>query len=134
MDANEKGERMLNRFTSLVLVSILLSTLGGVSAFASPPADPEVKTRLPVIPAATIEKTERPNEKLSADMLKLVAETKAGSKRPSAPAQLNPSRGNNLSKGKKIAIGVGIAAAVVIAVVAIHTRNHLFDGFNAFGR
>jgi hypothetical protein len=125
---------MLNRFTSIVLVSILLSTLGGVSAFASTPADPEVKTRLPVIAAATAEKSEKPNEKLTADMLKLVKETKAGSRRPSAPAQFHPSRGNNLSKGKKIAIGVGIAAVVVIAVVAIHVRRHLFDNFKPFAQ
>lgn len=124
---------MHNRFISVVLVSILLSTLGGVSTFASPLADPEVKTRLPGNPTATIEKTDKPNEKLTADMLKLVAETKAG-KRPSAPAQFQPTRGNNLSKGKKIAIGVGIAAAVVIAVVAIHVRRHFFDGFSAFGQ
>lgn len=75
----------------------------------------------------------KPDEKLRAGLTKLVADTKAGKGTLSPLPQFHPARSNNLSKGKKIAIGVGIAAVMVVAIVVLHTRRHLFDGLNTLG-
>lgn len=57
------------------------------------------------------------NEKLRADVLRLVNDAKAGKLK--MPAQQFPqsTHRNNLSKGAKIAIGVGIAAAIIFAIL-----------------
>ena len=72
------------------------------------------------------------NEKLRTGIARLAADTKAGKVKLSPSSQFKPARGNNLSKGQKIAIGVGIAAVVVVAIVALHVRRHLFDDFRPF--
>jgi uncharacterized membrane protein (DUF485 family) len=46
------------------------------------------------------------------------------------PRQQQPAQSNSLSKGKKIAIVAVIATAVIVTVLYVHTRNHLFDNFN----
>jgi hypothetical protein len=56
------------------------------------------------------------NEKLKADVTKLVADTKAG--RIKMPAQqFPPPQRNNLSTGAKIAIFAGIGAAIFLIVM-----------------
>jgi hypothetical protein len=73
------------------------------------------------------EKRVRSDEKLKQDVLKMVADAKAGKTSIPNP-QLKPKR-NNLSKGQKIAIVTGIAAAVVVLVLVYrHKRDNLFDG------
>lgn len=127
---------MLNKLTSLVIVSTLLCTLGGVSAFAQSLSGPETGSKGEDTPAAsvTVAKTEtESSDKLKAEMLKTVADTRAGKGKLSAASQFKPAQRNNLSKGQKIAIGVGIAAAVVVAVVVLHTRRHFLDGLNPLG-
>ena len=86
---------------------------------------------LPASPTSA-KKDLHPDEKLRAGLVKLVADTKAGRGTLSAPSQIQPVTRNNLSKGKKIAIGVGIAAVVVVVVAAIYVRHHLFDDFRPF--
>ena len=108
---------MLNRFTLAVLIIALACTLGRIPAYAQATAQSDLKpnqTRAVVAPETL--KSVPANTKLKADIDKLVAEAKAGKIAPSA-AQMQPATRNNLSKGKKIAIGVGIAAAVVIIVL-----------------
>lgn len=110
---------MLNKFASLALVIALVCTLGGTSAIARASSDPEVKPKAgEAAPESRteIKKDTRSDTKLRADVLTLVADAKAGKIAPSA-AQMQPAKSNNLSKGTKIAIGVGIAVAVVAVVL-----------------
>ena len=111
---------MLTKFASLVLVIALVSTLGGSSAFANSPTKPDAKRNVADVPGETeISDKDKvqPNEKLKADMVKLVADAKAGKVAPAERPQIQPAKTNNLSKGTKIAIGVGIAIAVVVVIV-----------------
>ena len=101
-----------------------LITLGTVAALmccicvvANGKTDPEpFKVRTPSAPVSASAEAKR-NEKLRADMLKLVSDAKAGKLK--LPAQQFPqsTNRNNLSKGAKIAIGVGIAAAIIFAIL-----------------
>ena len=124
---------MIHRFTSLALVGALVCTIGGTSVLADTPTNTDTSGNAPVIlPAAatSARKEVQPNEKLRTGLAKLVADTKAGKGKLSEPSQFQPPRGNNLSKGQKIALGVGIAAVVVLVIVVIYAKNHLFDDFN----
>lgn len=131
---------MIRRFASVALAIALVCTIGGTSVLANTAAKPETKcdgTKNPAVPATTPEqpaKREAPaNEKLKAGIAKLVSETKAGKGKLSAAPQMHPAKRNNLSKGTKIAIGVGVVLVVVAAILVIHARNHLFDDFNLNG-
>ena len=108
---------MLNRLTFAVLITAIVCTLGRTPAFAEVTAESDVKpkpTRALLAPETA--KSVPANVRLKADIDRLVAHAKAGKIAPSA-TQLQPAKRNNLSKGKKIAIGVGIAAAVVVIVL-----------------
>lgn len=127
---------MINRSASLALVIALVFTIGTSAVRADMPKNPDTSgNAVATLPAdPTLEKKEaKPDEKLRAGLNKLVADTKAGKGKLSAPSQFKPARGNNLSKGQKIAIGVGIAAAVVMVIVVLHVRRHMFDDFRPFG-
>jgi len=127
---------MPNKLASLVVVSALLCTVGGASAFAQTLSGPEAGSKGEDTPAASVTaaKTEgKPSEELRADILKTVADTRAGKGKLATPSQFKPAQRNNLSKGQKVAIGVGIAAAIVVAVVVLHTRRHFLDGLNPLG-
>ncbi|MCA1602519.1 MAG: hypothetical protein LC776_13040, partial [Acidobacteria bacterium] len=111
---------------SLVLVSALVCTLGGTSVFANALSEPNSETD----GARTLTKSDtpardeaRPNEELRANMVQLVADAKAGKVAPAARPQIQPAKSNNLSKGKKIAIGVAIAVAVVAVIVIVAAKN-----------
>jgi capsular polysaccharide biosynthesis protein len=109
---------MLNKFASLVLVIALVSTLGGSSAFANSPTKPDAKRNVADGETEISDKDKvQPNEKLKADMVKLITDAKAGKVAPAERPQIQPAKSNNLSKGTKIAIGVGIAIAVVVVIV-----------------
>jgi hypothetical protein len=111
---------MFNKFASFALVIALVCPLGGTSAFANTPSDPEGKAKgaeTPTESGSGARTKAEPNEKLRADMLTLVAHAKAGKVAPAAKPQIQPAKSNNLSKGTKIAIGVGIAVAVVAIVL-----------------
>ena len=124
---------MINGFASLALAIALICTVGGTFVLADTPTNTDPTANVVVtLPASPISaKKELPsNERLRTDLAKLVAGTKAGKGKLSEPPQFQPPRGNNLSKGQKIALGVGIAAVVVLVIVVIHAKNHLFDDFN----
>ncbi|HEV7744547.1 MAG TPA: hypothetical protein VGO56_06105 [Pyrinomonadaceae bacterium] len=121
---------MFKKLASVILIAAIACTIGGTSAFAASTSDPSVKDDPANIPAEVPEKkAPRANEQLKTNMLKLVADAKAGRVRLPAKSQIQPGTSNNLSKGKKIAIGVGIAVVVVAVIVFIHEKNHLFDNF-----
>lgn len=114
---------MLNRFATMVLVAALVCTLGGTPAFAQTPNNPGAKTGSAVErPDAFTDADRVVNAELRAEILKLVADTKAGGNVVRFPRpQLESPHRNNLSKGTKIAIGVAIAVAVV-AVILVSKR------------
>lgn len=119
---------MLKKLTSITLVAVLFSLLSGTSALASKSSDLVVNAdEANASSAAPAKQTEKPNEQLRNNMLKLVADAKSGRVIPAAKSQIQPARSNNLSAGKKIAIGVGITAAV-IAVILIVKSPALNDG------
>jgi hypothetical protein len=120
---------MLKRLASVVIITTLVCTLGGTAGFAN---GPDEKSDAPKIPSEARSKDElRANEQLEKNLLKLVADAKAGKVVPVAKSQTQPAKGNNLSTKTKIAIGVGIAVVVLVLVVN-HARNHLFDNFHPF--
>ena len=119
---------MLKRFVPVVLAIALVCSVCGksVSARAS---DPQIKVKTAEASTATTdsEKRVRSDEKLKQDVLKMVADAKAG--KTSIPNPQTQPKRNNLSKGQKIAIVAGIAAAVVVLVLVYrHKRDNLFDG------
>ena len=113
---------MLRRFASVVLVAALSCTLGGTAAFADTPPKPDAKAGgVATRPGSGTEagKQARPGGTLKDDMLKLVADARAGEARAAVPGWRQPPQSHSLSKGQKVAIGVGVAAAVVLIVYAV---------------
>lgn len=105
---------MLKRLSSLGIVISLICFMCATSAFAgtgSEPNDPAAK------PASSLKIETKTNEKLKADMLKLVADTKAGKGRPVTRSQFPSRQRNNLSTGAKIGIAAAIAGAIVVIVI-----------------
>lgn len=121
LTSNQGEKVVLKKLTSITLVAVLVGVLCGTSASASVSTNPDTRTNPANGPSDAPAKTEvKPNEQLKNDMLKkLVADAKAGKVVPAAKSQIQPARSNNLSKGKKIAIGVGIAAAIVVAIIIV---------------
>src|SRR6185436_4806608 len=122
------GEKMLTRIASLILVVTLVTALCGTSALAKNTRNPDANTDAATGPSdAPGKERGRPNEQLKNNMLKLVADAKAGKVAPAERPQIQPTKNNNLSKRTKIAIGVGIVIAVV-AVILIAKSPALNDG------
>ena len=110
---------MFKKIASLVLVTALACTLCGTPAFAhtsSNPDDKSNKTGTQPDSASTGKREVQPKESLRADILKLVADARAGKGVSVTDPQNQPRQSNGLSKGAKIAIGVGIAAAVLLII------------------
>lgn len=118
---------MLNKLTSVTLVSALVIVLCGTSALANSTSNPVATTDTAEVPAGATAKQEvKPNEQLKNNVVKLVADAKAGKVALPAKSQIQPAKSNNLSKGGKIALGVGIAAAVIVVFLIV--RPALNDG------
>ena len=100
---------MTKRIVSLATIVALVCVLCGTSAYARSGSDPKEPTAKPA-PAAEEKQT---NEKLKADVTKMVADAKAGKLKMPAQQFPQPKR-NNLSKGAKIGIIAGIGAAVIL--------------------
>ena len=113
---------MLNKLASLTLAVALLASLCGTSGFANSSTsinsnkDRSVR-RLRFVRSDSNDS--RINDKLRVNILKLVSDAKAGKIAPAERPQIQPAKSNNLSKRTKIAIGVGIAAAVIVAIVIV---------------
>jgi hypothetical protein len=117
---------MFTKHLKRLLVLILVCTLAGTSAFAKSSSNPQSETQAAMEYGNSLETTAQPHDKLRADVQKLIAEAKAGKVAPTARPQIQPAKSNNLSKGAKIAIGVGIAV-VVIAIFVKYQKDHFFD-------
>jgi hypothetical protein len=111
---------VLNKFTSVTLVAAMVVVLCGTSAFANNSSNPDEKTDTANVPSMVPETKEvKPSEQLKNNMLKLVADAKAGKVTMAAKSQIQPAKSNNLSKGTKIAIGVGVAVAVIAVILIV---------------
>jgi hypothetical protein len=103
---------MIKKLVSLATVFAMVCCFSCLTAYASTgsdPKEPEIKSATPA------EKTQA-QEKLKADVTKLVADTKAG--KIKVPAQQFPQpKRNNLSTGAKIGIGVAIAAVTIFVIL-----------------
>jgi len=125
---------MFKKLAAVMLVIALVCTLGGASTFANTSPDPEVKLKAepPSTSTDASKKEAHPKAGLKTGMDKLLTDAKAGKVAPAARPQIQPAKSNGLSKGTKIAIGVGIAV-LVIALIVKHQKDHLFDNFNLNG-
>lgn len=125
---------MLKKLTSMMITFAIVCTLGGTAAFGNSLLNPDAKTGTSEVPAGAPAKKEvKPNEQLKNNMLKLVADAKAGKVAPVAKSQIQPAGSNHWSKKTKIAVGVGVAVAVVVTFLVVqHVRHHLFDDFHPF--
>jgi hypothetical protein len=114
---------MLKKLASVVIITAIVCTLGGTYAFANNSSNPDVKTDTANVPSgAPAKKDVKPNEQLKNNMLKLVADAKAGKVMPAAKSQIQPAKSNNWSKGTKIAVGVAVAVIAVIVIVAVKNK------------
>ena len=104
---------MIKKFISFATVVALVCCFCGISVYANG-TDPKVPTVKTVTPA---EKSQA-QEKLKADVTKLVADAKAGKHKVPAQHFPQPKR-NNLSTGAKIGIIAGIGAAIVLIWVLV---------------
>ena len=104
---------MIKKSISFATVVALVCCFCGVSVYASG-ADPGVPPVKTVTPA---EKSQA-QEKLKADVTKLMADAKAGKLKVPAQHFPQPKR-NNLSTGAKIGIIAGIGAAIVLIWVLV---------------
>ena len=104
---------MIKRITSLILVPVLIVLACGTSTHARVSSDEKVHPAENTTNGVGADKLA--NEQLRTAINKLVSDAKAGKIGPAPRAQSQPR--NNLSKGTKIAIGVGIVVAVVAIIV-----------------
>lgn len=115
---------MIKRFLSLGIVVTLICCLCGTSVFAQANSD---ANQSQAKAAATEKDVARANDKLRADVLKLVADTKAAKNTtPPAPNPFQQTKRNNLSTAAKI----GIVAAIGGAIFAIVLYRALHDDDN----
>jgi hypothetical protein len=124
---------MLKKFASLALVAALACALCGLKAFAQNKPQPETVAKAAnasLRSGSAGEKEAQPDGRLKAGIQKLVADARAGKGMSAIPAPQNqPVQSNSLSKSVKIGLVVGIALAIIITIVVIHAKNHLFDDF-----
>ena len=104
---------MIKRLVSFATVVTLFCCFTGIAAYAKDGS--ETKEPAAAQPSKPIEKAQ-PNEKLKADVAKLVADAKAGKLKVPVQHFPQPKR-NNLSTGAKIAIIAGIAGAIIFTIL-----------------
>jgi hypothetical protein len=99
----------------LLTFGTIVTLICATCVIANAKGEPE--TKITATPPQPVAAEMQRNEKLRADVLRLVNDAKAG--KVKLPAQQFPqsTHRNNLSKGAKIAIGVSVAAVIVFAVL-----------------
>ena len=123
---------MFKKFAALLSVAGLICTLCTPKAFAQNAQLSDVKANVgnnAALSASAGKNEAQTNGSLKADIGKLVAEAKAGKRLVLVDPQNQPRQSNSLSKTTKIAIIAGIAIAVILIIVVVHEKNHLFDDF-----
>ena len=102
---------MNRKVVSLITAIVLACCLCVTPAYGRTGSD----SKEPAEKTSPVEKIQA-NEKLKADVTKLLADAKAGKLKMPAQHFPQPQR-NNLSKGAKIAIVAGIAGAIIFIVL-----------------
>ena len=88
-----------------MVVAALVIVLCGTSASANNSSNPNAKTETAGVPdGVPATKEVKPNEQLKNNVLKLVADARAGKVMPAAKSQIQPAKSNSMSDKKKIAI------------------------------
>jgi hypothetical protein len=104
----------LKKITSMVIAGVLVTCLSGIAFAASATdSDPAVRAKESSTKSAARDKA---NEKVKADMMKLVADAKAGKVAPT-PQQFPRATKNNLSTGAKIGIAAAIGGAIFLIIM-----------------
>jgi hypothetical protein len=103
---------MIRKAVSVAVVFALVLCFSRASALGNSGSD----SKEPVDKAPPAVAKKEANEKLKADVAKLVADAKAGKLKVPAQHFPQPKR-NNLSTGAKIAIVAGIAGAIVFIIL-----------------
>jgi len=103
---------------NLAITLICALILGVAAPFAAAQSTSASNGATPQKETSVSQKTNERNEKVRADIARLVADAKAGKVAPRT-SQLPPRQSNGLSKGAKIAIVAGIAV-VVLAIIVVH--------------
>ena len=109
---------MTKKLVSFATVGALVCCFCATSAYArtgSDPKEPEIKSAPPA------EKIQA-QEKLKADVTKLVSDAKAGKLKVPAQQFPQPQR-NNLSTGAKIGIIAAIAGTIVLICLLVHVTS-----------
>lgn len=106
----------MSRKLAIAIISALM--LSVVTPFASAQSAPDPIDAAPQKETPVAQRVSERNEKVRADMARLVADAKAGKVTPRT-SQFPQRQGNSLSKGAKIAIVAGIAV-VVLAIIVVH--------------
>ena len=104
---------MIKKFVSCATLVALVCCFCGVSVYANG-TDP----RVPPVKTTTPAEKNQAQEKLKADVTKLVADAKAGKLKVPAQHFPQPKR-NNLSTGAKIGIIAAIGGAIVLIWVLV---------------
>ena len=104
---------MTKKLISVGTVVALVCCFCGISVYANG-ADPKV----PIVKTATPSEKSQAQEKLKADVTKLVSDAKAGKLKVPAQQFPQPQR-NNLSTGAKIGIIAGIAGAIIVIAMLV---------------
>ena len=111
---------LLNKLTPATLVASLVIVLCGTSASANNISNRDERADTPSVSSgAPAKKEAKPNEQLKISVLKLVSAAKAGNVAIAPKSQFQPAKSSNWSKGTKIAVGVGIAAAVIVTILIV---------------
>ena len=108
---------MIERITSLMLVAVLIALVCATPIHARVSFADEVQPAENTTNVVDADKLAK--EELRTAINRLVGVAKAGKIAPAARPQTQPRNSNNLSKGTKIAIGVGIVVAVVAIIVVV---------------
>ena len=107
---------------NIVTCGIVAALICCVCVMAHGKTEPETtKATTTSAPSAASTDAKR-NEKLRADVQRLVSDAKAGKLKVAAPQFPAPTRRNNMSTGAKIAI-VAIIAGTVFLIFAVHAIN-----------
>jgi hypothetical protein len=105
---------MIRKLIFFATVVALVCCFCGTAAYGRTGSDPKE----PTVKSATPAEKSQAQEKLKADVTKLVADAKAGKLKMPAQHFPQPKR-NNLSTGAKIGIIVGIGAAIFLIVMLV---------------
>ena len=108
----------MKRIVACGVAGFLICFLPGTSSYARSSSDPKE----PKIKSETAAEKTQAQEKLKADMTKLVSDAKAGKLKMPAQQFPQPTR-NNLSTGAKIGIIAAIAGAIVLIAVVVHVTS-----------